>query len=123
AASCSFKCAGHPDNSTYQAVKHPVSGALYVATSSVHDMYQSTRLQDSILDAGGGKIKYSTDGGAHWLTLHDFAHLVICLALDPNNANRMYASVIHSAAGGIYVSSNIQNGAASTWTKLANPPR
>jgi hypothetical protein len=35
----------------------------------------------------------------------------------------MYASVIHSTAGGIFVSSNIQNGAASTWTKLANPPR
>jgi photosystem II stability/assembly factor-like uncharacterized protein len=122
-ASWSFNYAGQPDNSTYQAVKHPASGALYVATSSVHDMYQSTRLQDSILDAGGGKIKYSTDGGANWLTLHDFAHPVICLALDPNNANRMYASVIHSAAGGIYVSSNIQNGASSTWTKLANPPR
>ena len=122
-ASWSFNYAGQPYNSTYQSLKHPVTGALYVATSSVHDMYQSTRLQDSILDSGAGAIKYSTDGGANWVTLHDFVHPVIGLALDPNDTNRMYASVIHSTLGGIYVSSNIQNGAASTWTRLANPPR
>jgi len=122
-ASWSFNYAGQPDNSTYQSLKHPGSGALYVATSTVHDMYQSTRLQDSILDAGRGTIKYSTDGGANWLTLHDFVHPVIGLALDPNNTNRMYASVIHSTQGGIFVSSNIQNGSGSAWTKLVNPPR
>jgi photosystem II stability/assembly factor-like uncharacterized protein len=121
--SWSFNYAGQPYNSTYQSLKHPVTGALYAATSSVHDMYQSTRLQDSILDGGTGAIKYSTDGGANWSTLHDFLHPVIGIAIDPNNANRIYASVIHSSAGGIYVSSNIQNGAASTWTKLSNPPR
>ncbi|HKP87917.1 MAG TPA: BACON domain-containing carbohydrate-binding protein [Blastocatellia bacterium] len=118
-----FNYAGQPDNSTYQSLKHAVSGTLYAATSTVHDMYQSTRLQDSILDGGDGTIKFSTDGGANWQTLHDFNHPVICLALDPNNANRMYASVIHSTQGGIYVSSNIQNGSSSTWTQLANPPR
>jgi len=122
-ASWSFNYAGQPYNSTYQSVKHPTTGTLYAATSSVHDMYQSTRLQDSILDAGNGAIKFSTDGGANWLTLHDFVHPVICLALDPNNSNKMYASVIHSTQGGIFVSTNIQNGATSTWTKLANPPR
>ena len=122
-ASWSFNFTGQPYNSTYQSIKHPSTGAIYAGTASVHDMYQSTRLQDSILDGGNGAIKYSTDGGASWLTLHDFVHPVICLALDPNNANRMYASVIHSTQGGIYVSSNIQNGSASTWTKLANPPR
>ncbi|MGA9772962.1 MAG: BACON domain-containing carbohydrate-binding protein [Blastocatellia bacterium] len=122
-ASWSFNYTGQTYNSTYQSVKHPSTGAIYAGTSSVHDMYQSTRLQDSTLDSGNGAIKYSTDGGATWLTLHDFVHPVIGLALDPNNLNRMYASVIHSTQGGIYVSSNIQNGAASTWTKLANPPR
>ena len=86
-------------------------------------MYQSTRLQDSILDAGNGAIKFSTDGGLNWSTLRDFVHPVIGLALDPANTNRMYASVIHSTQGGIFVSSNIQNGGASKWTKLANPPR
>lgn len=119
----SFNYTGQPDNSTYQSLKHPVTGAIYAGTSTVHDMYQSTRLQDSILDSGDGTIKFSTDGGAVWQTLHDFNHPVICIALDPNNSNRMYASVIHSAQGGIFVSNNIQNGSASTWTKLANPPR
>lgn len=122
-ASWSFNYTGQPYNSTYQSVKHPTTGALYVGTASVHDMYQSTRLQDSILDGGNGAIKFSTDGGATWVTLHDFVHPVIWLALDSTNPNRMYASVIHSTQGGIFVSNNIQNGSSSTWTKLANPPR
>src|SRR5262245_37561260 len=122
-ASFGFNYTNQPYNSTYQSLKHPVSGTLYVATSSVHDMYQSTHLQESILDAGNGAIKFSTDGGLNWSTLHDFVHPVIGLAVDPANANRMYASVIHSTQGGIYVSSNIQNDGTSTWTKLANPPR
>ncbi|MFP5262074.1 MAG: BACON domain-containing protein [Blastocatellia bacterium] len=122
--SWSFNYSGQPYNSTYQCVKHPASGALYVAVSSLHDLYQSTYLTDARIDGGTGAIKFSTDKGATWATLHDFLHPVIGLALDPNNPNRMYASVIHSTAGGIYVSNDIQNGPASTWTKvLANPPR
>ncbi|HJQ25145.1 MAG TPA: BACON domain-containing carbohydrate-binding protein [Blastocatellia bacterium] len=119
----SFNYSGQNYNSTYQSLKHPTTGTLYVATSSVHDMYQSTRLQDSILDAGTGEVLYSIDKGATWQRLHNFAHPVISLAVDPTNTNRMYASVIHSTQGGIFVSSNIQNGGASTWAKLANPPR
>jgi hypothetical protein len=119
----SFNFTGQNYNSTYQSVKHPSTGTLYVATASVHDMYQSTRLQDSILDVGTGEVLFSTDKGATWQRLHNFAHSVIGLALDPNNTNRMYATVIHSTQGGVFVSSDIQNGAASTWTKLANPPR
>ncbi len=122
-AAWSFNFSGQNYNSTYQSVKHPTTGTLYVATASVHDMYQSTRLQDSILDSGTGEILFSTDKGATWQRLHNFAHSVIGLAIDPNNPNRMYASVIHSTQGGIFVSSNLQNGAASTWTKLTNPPR
>ena len=86
-------------------------------------MYQSTRLQDSTLDSGTGEVLFSTDKGATWQRLHNFAHSVIGLAIDPNNPNRMLATVIHSTQGGVYVSTNLQNGAASTWTKLANPPR
>jgi Putative binding domain, N-terminal len=122
-AGWSFNFSGQNYNSTYQSVKHPTTGTLYVATSSVHDMYQSTRLTDSILDAGTGEVLYSTDKGATWQRLHNFAHPVIGLAIDPTNTSRMYASVIHSSQGGIYVSSNIQSGGASTWTRLANPPR
>ncbi|MEN3333251.1 MAG: hypothetical protein V7641_2616 [Blastocatellia bacterium] len=122
-AAWSFNYTGDNYNSMYQSLKHPTTGTLYAGTSSVHDMYQSTRLQDSTLDAGTGEVLYSTDKGATWLRLHNFAHPVIGLAIDPTNTNRMYASVIHSTQGGIFVSSNLQNGAASTWTKLASPPR
>jgi hypothetical protein len=122
-AAWGFNFSGQNYNSTYQSVKHPTTGTLYAGTSSVHDMYQSTRLQDSTLDSGTGEVLYSTDKGATWQRLHNFAHPVVGLAVDPTNANRMYASVIHSSQGGIFVSSNIQSGAASTWTKLASPPR
>lgn len=55
--------------------------------------------------------------------MHDFAHPVIWLALDPNNPKRLYASIIHSTLGGVYVSDDIDKGAASTWKKVTNPPR
>ena len=50
--------------------------------------------------------------------------------MDPNNANRMYACAVDGIAsgdagakGGVWVTSNLNLGTASTWTKLANPPR
>ena len=119
----SFNYTGNTYNSMYNSFKHPSNGNIYAAVSSAHDMYQSTYLTDARIDGATGKILYSTNKGAVWLTLHDFVHPVISLALDPNNSNKMYASVIHSTLGGIYVSSNIQNGGASTWTKLTNQPR
>jgi hypothetical protein len=122
-ASWSFNYTGHSDNSMYRCFIHPVSSIVYAATSTVHDIYQSTRLTDATLDGGGGKVLFSSNNGSTWQTLHDFTHPVIWVAGDPTNANRLYASVIHSTAGGIYVSNNIQNGASSTWTKVTNPPR
>ncbi|MEO6696160.1 MAG: hypothetical protein ABIY50_07755 [Ignavibacteria bacterium] len=119
----SFNYTGHSNNTMYQAVKHPVNGNIYGATSTVHDMYQSTYLTDARINPGLGSVLFSSNKGQAWQTLHDFVHPVIALALDPNNTNRMYASVIHNTLGGIFVSSNIQNGGASTWTKLTNPPR
>lgn len=116
---------GHSANSMYRMVQHPTSQALYAATSDTHDLYQSTRLADNPLNNNdaNGKVIVSTDHGATWQTVHNFGHPVFWVSLDPTNANRIYASIVHSTAGGIFVSSNIQNGAASTWTKLANPPR
>ncbi|EEF60354.1 conserved hypothetical protein [Pedosphaera parvula Ellin514] len=118
-----FGYTGHNQNSMYRCVKHPVTGVLYAGTSSIHDMYQSTHLTDATIDGGAGLVLFSSNQGVTWQTLYNAGHPVIWVATDPNNANRLYASVIHSTAGGIYVSSNIQNGAASTWSKLANPPR
>ena len=124
-ASWSFNYTGHSANTMYRIVRHPSTGKLYAATSNVHDMYQSTRLQDNLLDANDaeGKIIYSTNGGAAWRLLHAFGHPVFWVTTDPTDANRMYASVIHSTQGGIFVSNNIQNDSLSTWTRVALPPR
>ncbi len=127
--SWSFDYTGHNVNTMYRIAKHITGNTMFAATSGVHDMYQSTRLQDNILDANdpGGKIIYSTNNGAAWQLLHQFNHPVFWLATDPNNANRMYASVIHYAGGagqgGIWRTNDLNNLGASTWTKLPNPPR
>ncbi len=125
-----YTYSGFSVNSLYR-ISQTTNGNLYGACSNIHDLYQSTRLADAQLDAsdGNGKIVFSSDKGATWATLHSFGHPVFWLAADPNNANRMYASVVHfggtqgSQLGGIYQTNNLSNGATSTWTKLANPPR
>ncbi len=111
------------ENSVYKVIHEPSSGKIYAATSSAHDMYQSTYLMDANIDGATGRILYSTDNGTAWSVLHDFVDPVIWITLDPNVTNKMYACVINSVVGGIYVSSNINLGVASTWVKLTNPPR
>ena len=124
-ASWSFDYSGLNANTTYRFVRHPQTGVLYAATSAIHDLYQSTRLADNPLDNADseGKILFSVNGGSSWSLLHSFGHPVFWLALDPNVPNRMYASVVHSTLGGVYVSNDINLGSSSTWTKLPNPPR
>lgn len=119
----SFNFEGISYNTVYHIVEHPSNGILYAATSSVHDMYQSTYLADNRIDNGDGAILYSTDQGAHWNLLHNFNHPVVWLAIDPTNNNRMYASVIHSTGGGIYMTSNLNDLSSSSWTQTAKPPR
>ena len=123
----SFNYTGHNENSMYRIAKNIANNTLYIATASVHDLYQSTRLADAQLDAAGntGSVKYSTNNGASWQVLHDFSDIVAWVATNPNNANQLYASVVNSANGngGVWVSNNTNLGSASTWTKLPNPPR
>ncbi len=114
---------GLPHNTTYHVVEHPTTGTLYAATSSVHDLYESTYLADSRIDGGDGGVVYSADDGASWDELHDFGHPVIWLELDPNDSDTLYASVVHSSAGGIFVTTNLSAGINATWTRLALPPR
>ena len=109
-------------NTVYCCVTGAANRA-YLATSSIHDMYESTRLQDNPINSGAGAILVSTNRGTSWTTLHDFAHPVIWLTPHPTNTNILYASVIHTNAGGIYITSNLLSGASSTWTRLAVPPR
>jgi photosystem II stability/assembly factor-like uncharacterized protein len=121
--SWSFNYTGRTANTMYRIVQNPSTGTLYAATSNIHDMYQSTRLQDAQLDANDpqGKIISSTDRGATWKDIHTFGHPVFWLALDPNATGRMYASVVHSTIGGVYVTNDLQDGAASVWTPLPPP--
>lgn len=124
-----FDYTGHTANSMYHLVKHNTSNTMFAATSGVHDMYQSTRLADNLLDAAdpSGSIIYSTDNGANWQLLHQFNHPVFWLATDPNQPNRLYASVIHygngAGDGGIWYTNDLDNLAGSTWTKLPNTLR
>src|SRR5439155_5193714 len=124
-ASWSFPTFNPQQNTIYQISASAGNTTLYAASSTVHDLYQSTYLTDSAVQpaTASGRVLFSTDGGATWNTLHDFGHPVIYTAIDPGNPNRMYASVVHSTLGGIFVTNNLSAGAASTWTKLANPPR
>jgi photosystem II stability/assembly factor-like uncharacterized protein len=127
-ASWSFNYTGNSANSTYRVVQGS-TGTLFAASSDKHDMYQSTRLQDVILDTPdvNGKIIYSLNNGLTWQNLKVFNHPVFWIALDPNNANRAYASVIHYkggvGVGGVYRCDNLSNLSTSTWTLLPNPPR
>ncbi|MBK1723560.1 WD40/YVTN/BNR-like repeat-containing protein [Thiocystis violacea] len=89
----------------------------------MHDLYQSTYLADDRIDGARGHLMVSTDQGASWTVLHDFGHPVVWLAFDPQDRNRLYASVVHSQAGGIYVTHDLQNGTAATWQALSAPPR
>lgn len=117
-----FGFTGNTYNTTYEVVRHP-DGTLYAAVSSVHDLYQSTYLQDSRIDGGSGEVLVSTNRGQTWQRLHNTTNVAFSLALDPNATGRLYAAVSHSTRGGFRVASNLQAGAASTWRALAAPPR
>ena len=111
-------------NSTYQIVRHPSNGVLYAAVSSVHDLYAWDHYcEDTYIDGGSGEVLYSTNNGVAWQRLHNFGRPVVAIALDPSRTNRMYASMVNSASGGIYRTDNLQAGAASTWAKQGVPPR
>ncbi len=112
---------GLPYNTTYHAVVHPKTGAVYAATGSVHDLYQSPFLQDTRIDGGSGAVMVSTNRGETFSTLYNFAHNVVWLALDPQNPDQLYASVVHSSLGGIYRIDLTNSKAAPV--KLAAPPR
>jgi len=117
-----FGYTGHSDNSMYRITKG-LDGKLYAATSSVHDLYESTRLADAQLDAGSGHILSSADGGATWTTVWSPGHIVAWVEADPTDAKTMYASVVHSTQGGVFVTHNLDLGASATWTRLAVPAR
>ncbi len=114
---------GLPHNTTYHFVEHPDTKVIYAATSSVHDMYEVPYLADEKIDGGEGHVIMSHDKGERWHLLKDFGHPVIWLAIDPDDPDTLYASVIHSQEGGIYVTHNLSAGCSATWERLTPPPR
>lgn len=54
----SFDYTGHNANTMYRIAKHATGNTLFTATSGVHDMYQSARLQDNLLDANDAGITF-----------------------------------------------------------------
>ena len=44
------------ENTTYKIIKH-TDTKVYAATSTIHDMYQSTKIYNTGIDNGGGKLK------------------------------------------------------------------
>jgi len=119
----SFNYTGINYNTIYHIIENPSNGFLYAAVSSVHDIYQSTYLSDNRIDTGTGAILYSTDNGTTWQILHDFSMPVIWLALDPNDSNKMYASVVNSSNGGIYKTTNLSNNNSSNWSQTSTATR
>lgn len=121
--SWSFDYKGHDQNTMYHAVKHPRTGICYAATSSVHDLYMSTYLEDRRIDGGKGRVLLSRDDGRNWSVLRDFGRPVIWLALDPSRPNRLYVAVVHSREGGLWRTDELDRGPAATWQRLTAPPR
>lgn len=65
----------------------------------------------------------TTDGGASWSLVHDFnmpVTMVACSRVDPNT---LYAAVVDTEQGGIYVSHDVQLGERSSWSLMTAPPR
>jgi len=117
-----FGYSGDGDNSMYAIAKAP-DGRLYAATSTVHDLYQSTHLKDATLASGTGHVLVSADKGATWTALWSPGHIVAWLALDPSDPKSMYASVVDSATGGVYCTHDLDQGTSASWTRLPVPPR
>ncbi len=113
-----------PFNSTYQTLKHPVSGLVYGAMSSVHDLYAwDTYCSDGRIDSGAGAVMVSADNGTTWSTLKNLGGPIVSLALDPHHPDRLYVAMVNSVSGGVFRTTNLAAGASATWTKLATPPR
>lgn len=122
--SWAFDYTGHTLNASYQVVVHPSTGVMYMATSSVHDLYQSTYLTDARIDGGTGGVLFSADKGKTWQTLGtSITKPTVGLSLDPTHPNRLYATVANSVVGGVYRCDNINAGSSATFAKMPNPPR
>ncbi|MFZ1378740.1 MAG: T9SS type A sorting domain-containing protein [Saprospiraceae bacterium] len=123
----SFDYTGHQDNTSYRIVPSNDKKTLYMATSKIHDLYQSTYLNDDKLDRSDitGEVKFSKDNGKTWTAMSNFSDIIAWVATHPNEDNTLYAARVNSTVGvgGIWQTKNANAGASVTWTKLPDPPR
>lgn len=126
--SWSFNYSGNIANSSYRIAEN-TTGLLVMGTSGIHDMYQSTRLTDAILDAADaqGRVRYSTDNGQTWIDMFNFGHPVFWVETDPNDSENAYLSVINHAGGGmpggVYRTTELSNLTLAAWNFTGAPPR
>ena len=125
AKSWSYHYDGHKLNTMYRCVADAATSTLYAATSSVHDMYQSTHLTDKSIDTGDGLVLASSTGGSTWHTVFDFKMPVVWIAAGVGGAStRLYAAAVHSTRGGIFFTpAGVSGTKPAQFVKLPNPPR
>ena len=126
-ASWSFHYTGHDLNTMYRTETvgqgTPAALTIYGATSSVHDMYQSTHLTDKSIDNGDGRVLATVDGGSTWEMVWDFKMPVVWVVKDAARSGRLYASGVHSTRGGIFVADHIDGVKPAPFRRLSPPPR
>ncbi len=104
----------------YIILQHPQNqNELYAGVSELNDMYMPYRIRDTDIEGAKGMVLHTIDKGIHWDTLHLFGHPVVWLAIDPQNTQRLFASVVHQNDGGIYRSED----GGQNWLKLTFPTR
>lgn len=93
---------------------------IYLACSSIHDIYEATHLTEAAVSAidDHGYILYSADGGLSWKVWHNFQHPVYWIATDPSNPKRVYAAV---ASKGIWYSDELGSDSALSEQYLSLP--
>lgn len=65
----------------------------------------------------------TNDGGASWSLVHDFNAPVTMVASSLTDPSTLYAAVVDTEQGGIYVSRDAHLGERSSWNKMPAPPR
>ena len=121
--SWSYNYSGHTLNTMYQAQMSQLTGVTYAATSGTHDMFQDTHVSPTVCDKGEGRVISSTDKGASWQVLHEFGHPVTMVAASPIKPHTLYAAVVDTETGGIWISTDIDKGNSSSWSKMPAPNR
>jgi len=126
--------ASNPFNVMYNSVTDPANGILYGAGGYYHDLFQQWNTGD--VSGGGGGVYYSTDQGKSWNVLENFGVTATDVALDPNNPDTMYVTLVdtdtanpnnpnnpnfYSGMGGVWVTNDLQDGVNAHWYQLNQP--